>query len=126
MTAFNTSQRPEFAVLLLSMLLILQNPTDTAGGSAFYAVVRSLYWHVSADVEESIELIQAGLLIACYEYASGLVKASCKTVGSCAHMASWMSFHTAGSELTAEMSNTSQDEVAEKHNIWWALVVRDR
>ncbi|KAJ2968180.1 hypothetical protein NQ176_g9304 [Zarea fungicola] len=126
MTAFNTSQRPEFAILLLSMLLILQNPTDTTGGSAFYEAVRSLYWHISADVEESIELIQAGLLIACYEYASGLVKASCKTVGSCAHMASWMSFHAAGSELTADMSDTSQDEVAEKHNIWWALVGADQ
>ena len=72
-------------------------------------------------------MIQAGLLIATYEYAHGLTKAAYISIGTCARMGYAGGLHRGQldwSSLGGHLSPTLKEE--EEHNLWWGIVICER
>lgn len=72
-------------------------------------------------------MIQAGLLIATYEYAQGLVEAAYISIGTCARMGYAGGIHVGQVGRTpsgGQLAPTLKDE--EEHNLWWGIVVCER
>lgn len=72
-------------------------------------------------------MIQAGLLIATYEYAQGLVEAAYISIGTCARMGYAGGIHVGQLGRTpsgGKLAPTLKDE--EEHNLWWGIVVCER
>jgi hypothetical protein len=90
MTEFSKTKKADFAILFLSICLLIYCPLTDTTQLPLYKAVKAEFWHSHSQLEPSTEMVQADLLISCYEYASGLVKASYHTIGTCARMGSWM------------------------------------
>lgn len=72
-------------------------------------------------------MIQAGLLIATYEYAHGLIEAAYISIGTCARMGYAGGLHTGQlgqSSSGGQSSPTLKEE--EEHNLWWGIVICER
>lgn len=125
MADFCHTKSPDFSLLFLSMLLFMSYPQSGTSCEPLYRNVQSVFWQISASMDDSIELIQAGILIACYEYASGLVAASYKTIGQCTRMGYWMGLHLQHLP-TQEEDECTRLKGSERFNMWWAVIIRDR
>jgi hypothetical protein len=126
MTQFSNTKRADFSLLLLSVCLLIQYPLSDTTQLPLYSIVKSNYWHLNSCMEASTELAQAGLLIACYEHASGLVEASYHTIGLCARMGYWMGLHERRIDSDLAKDSDAWLENAEKCNLWWGIFIRDR
>ncbi|KAL7904267.1 hypothetical protein GGI35DRAFT_204202 [Trichoderma velutinum] len=126
MTRFSNEEYPEFALLLLSMLLLIHYPRSGTAIEPLDEVIRSMYWQLVASVDTPVELVQAGILIASYEYGNYMIGQCYKTIGSCARIALWINLHR--SEIPTSVARGSNEwfERAEERNVWWALVILDR
>ena len=72
-------------------------------------------------------MIQAGLLIATYEYAQGLVEAAYISVGMCARMGYARGLHVgqlSRSSSGGQIAPTLKDE--EEYNLWWGILICER
>lgn len=127
LTEFSKTKRPDFAILLLCILLSIHYPTSSTEPEPLYRAVRSIYWYLNATIDASLELIQAGILLSCYEYGFGMHKECYKTIGLCVRMGHWMDLHNQKQPPSDLPRNSNEwTEAAERCNIWWALVIRDR
>ncbi|KAH8124895.1 hypothetical protein ACSS6W_005137 [Trichoderma asperelloides] len=126
LTEFSKTKRPDFAILLLCILLSIHYPTSSTAQEPLYRAVRSIYWYLNATIDASLEMIQAGILLSCYEYGFGMHKECYKSIGLCVRMGHWMDLHNANPPSDTLQSSDEWIEAAERCNIWWALVIRDR
>jgi len=126
MTEFSKTKRPDFAVLLLGVCLLIRYAVADTEQDPLYKIVKGEYWHLTSCQEVSIELVQAGVLISCYEHASGMVGAAYRTIGLSARMGSWMGLHNQRLESDLPKDSDAWLENAERCNLWWGIVIRDR
>ncbi|KAL6794203.1 hypothetical protein J3E68DRAFT_366663 [Trichoderma sp. SZMC 28012] len=126
MTDFSKTKRPDFAILLLSILLSIHCPATGTAPEPLYKATRSIFWSVNATIDASLEMIQAGLLLSCYEYGFGMYKECYKTIGTCARMGHWMDLQDEKPPSDHLRYSDEWIRVAERCNVWWALVIRDR
>jgi hypothetical protein len=73
--------------------------------------------------QPSVPLIQASLLLAMYEYASGRADAALAMAAACSRMAYAAGIHTSRRD---NVDATSRLEVQEAWNLWWGIVVCER
>ncbi|KAL7906043.1 hypothetical protein GGI35DRAFT_113459 [Trichoderma velutinum] len=126
MTDFSKTKRPDFAILLLSILLSIHCPATGTAPEPLYKATRSIFWSVNATIDASLEMIQAGVLLSCYEYGFGMYKECYKTIGICARMGHWMDLQDE-KPLSDDLRYSDKwIRVAERCNLWWALIIRDR
>jgi hypothetical protein len=126
MTQFSNTKRADFSLLFLSVCLLIHYPLSDTTQLPLYRIVKSNYWHFNSCLDVSIELAQAGLLIACYEHASGLVEAAYHTIGLCARMGYWMGLHEQRMDSDLPKDSDTWLENAERCNLWWGIFIRDR
>lgn len=126
LTAFSQTKYSEFALLLLCVFLLTHYPANGGIHEPLYKAIYTIYWRSSATLNASIELIQAGLLMACYEYGSGMTAECHKTIGLCTRMGFWLDLHTEERPLVISDDDDVWAEKAERCNLWWGLVIRDR
>jgi hypothetical protein len=126
MTEFSKTKRPDFAVLLLGVCLLIRYAATDTEQDPLYKIVKGEYWHLCSRLEASIELVQAGVLIACYEHASGMAGPAYGTIGLSARMGSWMGLHNQRLESDLPKDSDAWLENAERFNLWWGIVIRDR
>ncbi|OXV07140.1 hypothetical protein Egran_05095 [Elaphomyces granulatus] len=126
MTKFSKTGQTDFALVLLGILLLIYYPTRGTRPEQLYEIIRTRYWQHNASATASIETVQAGLLLACYEYGSGMIQACYGTTGLCARMGYWMGLHN--QRLPSDLSKDSDTwlEAAERCNVWWGIFIRDR
>ena len=92
-----------------------------------YLTTKMLFAHAQAFIPTSTSMIQAGLLIATYEHAQGLIEAAYISLGTCARMGLTRGLHTAllgRPSSGGQLSQIIQEE--EEHNLWWAIVLCER
>ena len=72
-------------------------------------------------------MIQAGLLIATYEYGHGLLEAAYVSIGTCARMGFIAGLHGGqfGRPSPGGQSSPLLKE-DEEHNLWWGIIVSER
>lgn len=126
MTKFSKTGQTDFALLLLSILLLIRYPTMDTRPEPLYEIIKTIYWQLNASATASIETVQAGLLLACYEYGSGLIQACYGTTGLCARMGCWMGLHNQGPPSDLPKGSDAWVESAERCNVWWGILIRDR
>jgi hypothetical protein len=126
MTEFSKTKSPDFAILLLTILLSIHYPTSGTAQEPLYKAIRSIYWCLNATVDASIEMIQAGILLSCYEYGFGMYKECYKTIGLCIRMGHWMDLQNEKPPSDDLQHSDEWTKKAERCNVWWALVIRDR
>lgn len=126
MTTFSKTRQTDFALLLVSVLLLIHCPTRDTRPEPLYEIIKTRYWHHNARAAASIEMIQAGLLLACYEYGSGMIEACYVTTGLCARMGYWMGLHNQGLPFNVPKDSDAWLETAERCNVWWGIFIRDR
>jgi len=121
-----------FSALLLSMFLITQltrqvnpNPSSNFGEQELYPTLKSIYSLLLSTGKVSMELVQAGILVACYEHCQALHQDAWLSIGACVRMAHLMGLQT---ELR-KMPPTGKDErnmLDTKRCLWWGIVVIER
>ena len=121
-----------FSTLLLSMFLITQltpqvnpNPSSKFGEQELYPTVKSIYCLLQSTGKVSMELVQAGVLVACYEHCQALHQDAWLSIGACVRMAHLMGLQT----MLRTIPPTVKDErntLETKRCLWWGIVVIER
>lgn len=142
---------PDFSVLLLSICLLTYSPTvaQSAGQGvqgatqpvdqrqSLHLAARSLFAQAQvqaqASLPPSLHLIQAGLLLALYEFAHGHPDDAFAAVASCARMAYAARMHPPSrrsrrpTQTAGPGAGTSPGlEEKEAANTWWGIVICER
>ena len=125
--------KADFSVLLLAMCLIILRPpsnmiqpSDTCLKS-LYVTVKSFFAQVQAVMCASTHLIQAGILIAAYEFASRRPETAYISIGICARMSGIVGIDRV--EAQRDKGQPEADltlQVLEKRNVWWGVIVMER
>lgn len=118
----------DFSILLLAMRLIIQHPSSDANidGSreVLYLATKTLLAQVQTFIPSSLRLVQAGVILAQYEQANGMVDAAYVTIGTCARMAIALDMEDArSSEAPPGSDPWIRDE--EILSTRWGLVICD-
>lgn len=87
--------------------------------SSTYFDAKSLHSALSTSGRSSIEVIQAGLLLAVYEQGHGMVEGAQVTMAGCSRLAIKMM----GAERKLGVANIQDTEFG---HLWWGVVIMDR
>jgi hypothetical protein len=117
-------------ILVFSVLLVTTNPFDDEAGISpiethLYLTTKYQFSLCTSLSYPSIELVQAGILIAVYEYSQGAADMAYVTIGTCARLSSLLGLHKAVS-CPSNTTEEIQNMVEEENCTWWAIVVVDR
>lgn len=74
--------------------------------------------------EVSVELVQAGVIIAGYEHCQALHREAWLTIGGCARMGNVLGLHLSLKEW--ESGKEMKEEWEVKRCLWWGIVVLER
>ncbi|KAL3482036.1 hypothetical protein BJX99DRAFT_253158 [Aspergillus californicus] len=134
------SPSPDASVLLLAICLLVYLPSPdmvprdshierdmpVTSRQSLYLATKSLLAQVQGSMTPSIALIQASLLLATYEYASGRPEAALITLSGCARMAYAARIQTVHSNSRNSTNFESRFEIEEAANTWWGIVISER
>jgi len=135
----------DVSVLLLTMCLITHAPAlgfeseygtfQMAEQHSLYLTARSLLTQVQVSCSSSLPLIQAGILLALYEYTHGRPDDAFMTITGSARMAYAARIHTRDRHQTRMTHTTSHNadsdidlllQAEEAANTWWGIVICER
>ncbi|MCJ1428060.1 hypothetical protein MMC29_005967 [Sticta canariensis] len=118
----------DFALLCLCMRLegerlphTLQNPQ-----TSFYLSVKEYHFQVESAGLLSVQLLQAGILLAAYEFGHAILPAAYITIGRCAKVGYAMGIHHGATSPQMLHPPTTWTEMEERSRTWWAVVLLDR
>ncbi|PLB44284.1 hypothetical protein P170DRAFT_480047 [Aspergillus steynii IBT 23096] len=132
--SFGVNPQADFALLLLCMGLLTYSadsphPAPPGGGRVenrmLYVATKSLMAQAQALCQPSTQLVQAGVLLAVYEYANGNPETAFITIGSAARMAYAARLRSV-SLLSTAPPRTDWTAEEEEINIWWGIRVCER
>jgi hypothetical protein len=125
-----TTPPADFSILLLTICLTTYHPKPLEKSlpgidhDSLYIATKSLFSKVqtatSAQGQPSLSLVQAGILIAVYEYARGMVDSSYLSIGACARMGYAAGIH----ERTRLPGKGTLSK--EEGNTWWSILIYER
>lgn len=120
----------DFSVLLLAMCLItyhpqaLEKPLPGIDQESLYIATKSLFGQVQTasfmQGQPSVSLIQAGILIAIYDYARGMANSAYLSISICARMGYAAGIH----EQTRPPGRGALSK--EEGNTWWGILIWER
>lgn len=116
--------RPDTALLLLSMKLILEVPADNdAERSHLYLIAKQFCY--TLDGLYTLTKLQATLIIAVYELGHAIFPAAYTSIGTCASHGITLGLHN---KLAPQMLQTPRSWVdwEERQRAWWYVVILDR
>lgn len=118
----------DLGLLYLCMRLVgerlspaLQNPQTT-----FYVAVREYHFLVESAGMLSLHLLQAGILLAVYEFGHAIFPNAYITIGRCARIGHALGIHHGASAPPLLRPPTSWTEMEERSRVWWAVFLLDR
>jgi len=123
------SPRADFYLLILCIHLMIQVPAGDSKANqlqnSLYLTTKCLYACLQILLPPSIAGLQAGLLIATFEHASGLCEEAYVTIGACARASSLMRLSRTP-RRHAQRGTTDWLRAVEAKNLWWGILIRDR
>jgi hypothetical protein len=118
-----STPRTDFALLLLSIYLVLQPPfhpcETSATRSPIYYKTKQLFELLQSAEILSIEIVQSALLITVYEYGHGYFQSAFLSVGVCARMVQALGWHR-------KRESCDKSVLEEERRVWWAIRVFER
>jgi hypothetical protein len=120
----------EVAILLLAMRLVAEpfDFTKTQGDASrdtLYQAAKNLHAIIQASKGPSLELIQAGVLIALFEHNSAIADAAYDTLVNCFRMSQYLGLDMIHSGTKSKNSYVSAIE-EERRRTYWGIVALDR
>jgi hypothetical protein len=120
----------DVSVLLLAICLVTLRFGGDLGDplfhhSAVHVTVKTLYAQVQAMMHASLALVQAGVILSAYEYASGQIDSAYISIAACIRMAQVVGVDTACMKLGAVQEETRLQATSE-WNLWWSIIVLER
>jgi hypothetical protein len=143
LTTLGVAPAADFSVLLLTLCLITYAPAlgypsehgtiRSVEQQSLYLTARSLFCQVQVSCSSSVPLIQAGLLLAVYEYTHGRPDDAFVTIAGSARMAYAARIHDLDGHQK-QMAHTARDnadtylllQAEEEANTWWGIVIFER
>lgn len=124
-----SSPHGDFSLLVLTIYLVSQIyrqiPRDRHDLDRLYHTTKGFYFIFMSTGRSSIEVIQAGLLLAFYEYCQALHDATYQTLGACARMGYSLGLDKSLSQDT--FPDTQDNSVAERQRqVWWGIIILER
>ncbi|KAF5012134.1 hypothetical protein FDECE_1783 [Fusarium decemcellulare] len=128
----------DFSTLLLSICLVTSSPKltgDATKSKSLYLAAKSIFAQVQGLHPCSVYTIQAGLLLALYEYIVRRPDEAFTSIAGCARMAYAARIHIRKPSLpdSPDSTNIKQGvgadidlESEEAANTWWALIICER
>lgn len=132
----------DLSVLLLTICLITHAPalgykpahgTTQPDKQSLYLTTRSLLTQVQVSCSPSVRIVQAGLLLAVYEYMHGRPDDALATLAGSARIAYAARIHVHDRQDTDVASLTSGNmnadlllQAEEAANTWWGIVICER
>lgn len=141
LTTLGATPSAGYSVLLLSLSLITSSPklgwgTGCPGPApnspvvdrrSLHLATKSLFAQVQACFPPSVPLIQAGLLLALYEYSHGRPDDAFASITGCARMGYAVHLHLCKRASTDKDTDSDILLGAEEGaNTWWALIICER
>jgi hypothetical protein len=118
-----------FAVLLLSMIVIAHLSSRTGETAQLphdlFPVLKRIFSLLQATGRVSIELIQAGVLIASYEFCQALGQDAWLSIGACARMGHVFGIHET-IKIQTPIGEFCRVRFETKRSLWWGIVVVER
>lgn len=126
---FQSVPAADLAVLILSMKLLNRypsaNPHQEQEREVLYLATKTIFIQIHAVKSSSVWLIQAGIIIATYEQAHGMLENAYVSIGICARLAFSIDLQKKKrSEQPIGSEAWYEDE--EAFATWWGLVICDR
>ena len=118
----------DFSILTLAMCLITLQPNrgTPITPQRLYGTVKMLFAEVQAMMCASDRLLQAGLLIAAYEYANGRPEAAHITMGTSTRIAFAIGLHKLDFEQAYPVVIHMSAEEHWRCNLWWGVIILER
>lgn len=133
--SFGTNSQADFALLVLCMTLLVYSASSSdhpvpqgerrVEELTFYVATKSLMAQAQALRAPTTHLIQAGVLLAVYEYARGHPEQAFVTIGNSARMA-YASRLKSTSSLTRTAALRTDWAAEEEINTWWGIIICER
>ena len=124
-----SSPNADFTILILTIYLVSQmyrpSPRPRDDLEQLHNTVKSFHFILLSTGRSSIELIQAGLLLALYEHCQTLHTVTYQTLGVCARMGYALGYHKTISRDI--LDQTGDNEVVSKQRrVWWGIIILER
>lgn len=118
--------RAEIVLLFLCMKLITGLPPNgqRSPQSPVYFAAKHFYIELESYGMLSIQVLQAGILLALYEIGHAIYPAAFLSVGYCARFAHALGINSGATSQISKV--TTLIEVEERRRVWWAIVILDR
>ncbi|KAL6230657.1 hypothetical protein BDW75DRAFT_234225 [Aspergillus navahoensis] len=124
--SFGTDPGPDFSVLLLSMCMLTYSPDPGRPDGrhvdplTLYLAAKSLFSQAQTIGRPSLNLIQAGILIAVFEYWRGELDRGFVSIGGCARMA-----YAAGLKRPTSLPSMNNDVYPDEEDgsTWWGICI---
>jgi hypothetical protein len=129
-TSHATSPSGPFSVLLLSICLITYHPAlsphapQSLDRETLFLASKTIFAEAQAVFPPSLPLIQAGIIIAVYEYANHKLNDAISTISVCARMGQAARIHLA--EPDQKVRSSSCQYGGDEYNTWWQIIILER
>lgn len=124
-----SSPKGDFSLLVLTIHLVSQIyrqiPRARDSLEQLYHTTKGFYSILMSTGRSSLEVIQAGLLLAIYEHCQALHDATYQTLGACARMGYTLGFDKTLSQDV--LLDAQANSVAERQRqVWWGIIILER
>lgn len=116
--------RSDYALLLLCMKSITWSPHDQDPRSLTYLSAKSFYLELEIGGIFSIQVLQAGILIALFEFGHALYPSAVVSIEACARYGRNLDINW--DAACCSKPPFSWVELEEQNRVWWAVVMLDR
>jgi hypothetical protein len=125
----NSPSECHFSLLLLAMFLVAQLSSKEAGAldkaKEIYPTLKGAHSLFQSSEKVSVELVQAGLLIASFEHCQALHREAWLTVGACARVG-----HIIRQQILTQKPGPKMRGLKifddYKCSVWWGIVILER
>jgi len=131
LSSLQSSPKGDFSVLVLAIHLVSQVyrqiPRENNSLEQLYHTTKGFYSILMSTGRSSIEVIQAGLLLAIYEHHQALHDVIYQTLGACARMGYTLGFDkTLSQDILPGAQANSVAESQRQRQVWWGIIILER
>ena len=121
-----SQRRADTALLFLCMDLVSRPPSGTSKNPKCRLYLAAKRLHLDAEMAGvfTVQVLQAGILIALYELGHAIYPSAYLSVGACARYAIALGLN--GSVMSQMTRPLTWIEVEERQRTWWAIIIMDR
>jgi hypothetical protein len=116
--------RSDYALLILAMDVICWIPENNNPRTPAYLAAKSFYLNLEIQGLVSLQILQAGILIALFELGHAIFPSAAVSIGACVQYGCVLGLNW-DAKFPAKRP-FAWIEVDEQNRVWWAVVILDR